>query len=730
MSQPTTASEPSPDGITLPFADNDEEDDEEAVELVNLLTETDISTDNDVYVVSNEMQEVLDFYNSGSLSYILAQGPTSISIEGCLAKCHALGGTLCDGDEIVFNVLEDGSISEPVIKKETGNLTPQEIQSNQGKVDAGKFKELVGLFDLGCFGRMRKSEAHNIVDTRWVITWKWIDGVLSIKCRITMRGFKDRDQSYETFAGTASRAGQRIVNTMVAQDDDMELFSFDVSQAFAKGLTFEEYARLTGQQLRAVQFRVAPSDVPLVRRIKGYEDFDPDKEVLTMLKAIYGLKDAPRAWRKRLHLALVKFGMRSLLAEPEIYVLHEEACSKTTVTYREPSIAERRTKEQAISEEKEHNEPVEALRSIKKNLLLILSTHVDDLKGGAKKELAMKLLKFLEVEFGPCKNEWKDFTHTGIEHERRPKGIFCHQWKYTQALGSLDLSSYAKQDENMYVREDTHSAYSSLLGGAAWLVLTRSDGSIYIQALQRHASKPRLKDCRRLNIVVRFLKRNKLGVWYERINSDWIRILGFTDAAFKAQEGESTGLALRGLAVLIAADPFHGQRPQGKQSATAVNREEIVHLIEWLVRRLRRVVRSTFSAELNALIDTIESLVLLQLTLHQCLCGTDESEHQLLLKMEAGALMPPIDLFVDAKSVTDAVSATDVCTPQEASLKLHLITIRDRLSRGILRSVSWCDTRDMVADALTKGSVERLTIQAAMKGRLTVTHPTLTTWGR
>ena len=49
---------------------------------------------------------------------------------------------------------------------------------------------------------------------------------------------------------------------------------------------------------------------------------------------------------------------------------------------------------------------------------------MDDLKGGAKKELAMKLLKFLGVEFGPCKNEWQTFTHTGIEHERRPNGIF------------------------------------------------------------------------------------------------------------------------------------------------------------------------------------------------------------------------------------------------------------------------------------------------------------------
>ena len=258
-----------------------------------------------------------------------------------------------------------------------------------------------------------------------------------------------------------------------------------------------------------------------------------------MLKAIYGLKDAPRAWRKRLHLALVKFGMCSLLAEPEIYTLHDAVRNKTKVTYfegqpKERTIADRRDKEQAIAEEREYIEPSNALCSTRKKLLLILSTHVDDLKGGAKKELAMKLLKFLEVEFGPCKNEWKEFTQTGIEHERRANGIFCHQWKCTQQLQPLNLSVYAKQDEDMYVEEATHSAYSSLLGGAAWLVLTRSDGAIYIQALQRHASKPRLKDCRRLNIVVRFLKRNKLGVWYEKIPGQFIRILGFTDAAFKA----------------------------------------------------------------------------------------------------------------------------------------------------------------------------------------------------
>ena len=142
------------------------------------------------------------------------------------------------------------------------------------------------------------------------------------------------------------------------------------------------------------------------------------------------------------------------------------------------------------------------------------------------------------------------------------------------------------------------------------------------------------------------------------------------------------------------------------------------------------MVRSTFAAELNALIDTIESLILLQLILHQVYCGTDQTSEELLIKMESGALYPPIDLFVDAKSVTDAIGVAEVCTPQEASLKLHLITIRDRLARGILRSVSWSDTRDMVADALTKGGIDRTMLLQVMQGRLHMKHNVATNWGQ
>ena len=98
-------------------------------------------------------------------------------------------------------------------------------------------------------------------------------------------------------------------------------------------------------------------------------------------------------------------------------------------------------------------------------------------------------------------------------------------------------------------------------------------------------------------------------------------------------------------------------------------------------------MRSTFAAELNALIDTIEALLILQLALHQCYCGTEESAEGLLIKMEQGQLYPPIDVIIYARSVLDAIAAAEVCTPAEASLRIHLITIRDRMSHGLVRSL-------------------------------------------
>ena len=68
-------------------------------------------------------------------------------------------------------------------------------------------------------------------------------------------------------------------------------------------------------------------------------------------------------------------------------------------------------------------------------------------------------------------------------------------------------------------------------------------------------------------------------------------------------------------------------------------------------------MRSTFSAELNALIDALENLLLLQLALHEIFCGVSSDVDDLVQRLEAGRLYPPIECCTDAMSVWQAIVA-------------------------------------------------------------------------
>ena len=529
-------------------------------------------------------------------------------------------------------------------------------------------------------------------------------------------------QDLETYAGTASRAGQRVVNSVAAQHPDWIMFSYDVSKAFAKGMTFEEIARLTGQPLRAVEFDLQPEDVPLIRKIPGFENFDPRTETLAMIKPIYGLKDAPRAWRKKLHIVLSSWGtsgetMRQLHAEAEIYTLHTYSASKTATTLDGRQKMSQLLDLEAAAQQEDGVKQVTMstdkwLSSRKALLHLILTAHVDDLKGAARREVAKSLLDHLEKAFGPCKADYNRFVHTGIEHEKTERGVMCHQNGYIDNMKPLPTAGFSGLDDSTLVDVRTHELYRKLLGESAWTVMTRADMCVYIQALQRRGSAPRAVDCRRINLVCRYLKRHRVGIFYGKVPEPW-RLVGFSDSAFKAQDDEAAGLALRGLAVVLTTDSAtQPTSPSGD-----------VNLLDFLTRRLRRVVRSTFAAELNALLDAIESMIITQLGWHQIVKGTVETIEQLLLRLEAGTLSPPIELVGYARSVFDAIAASDVCDPAEASLKLHLLSVRSRLAQGLVRALWWSDTRDMLADALTKGGIDRTSLLRCMdKGLFKMAH--------
>ena len=308
---------------------------------------------------------------------------------------------------------------------------------------------------------------------------------------------------------------------------------------------------------------------------------------------------------------------------------------------------------------------------------------------------------------GQCEADCNSFQHAGIQHESFSGVVFVHQCVFLGCFAPMYTSSFAGKEEEAECDTHLHDAYRSSLGAVAWVVLTRAELAVYVQALQRRAHAPRIKDCKRLSIVIRHMKRHKRGLKSVTLKHP-LKLVAFTDVPCKAQPGEPTGLALRGLAATFREDGGGGAKPHGDNGE--------VDFVDFIARRQRRIVRSTFSAEFNGFVNSVEQMLPLQCTWHHVYSGTAQRPERIADLFEGGLLYPPLDQCVDARAVYDAISATDACEFAGSSLKVHLISVGDRMPHGLIRNLFRVDARDMPADGPTKGGIGRLLLHNVSNG--------------
>jgi hypothetical protein len=557
-------------------------------------------------------------------------------------------------DEVIVCYLARGpkgskSAQKFMVEKSFDTLTAADIKEHWKLVEASIRKEVQSFWDLKTFKVSSRASVSNICSSRWIHKWKLIDGQRCVKSRLTIRGYEDMTVSSVNFAGTASRWGQRIINSICVQRK-WPLFITDISSAFLQGLTFKQISELEGTELRKVAFTPPTGSERFFSEVKGMEAYNWLLEVLEMLKPVYGLKDAPRAWRIKLDQSLRAAGGIPLHTDAALYAWFDNGV-----------------------------------------LVMIVSAHVDDLKGCGREDVVTFVLQKLTAEFGVLKTSWNTFEHCGLKYERdmASNTLSIHQNHYAAQLKLFDPVVLAMPSQTP-LPTLAAAQFLSLLGAVAWLIQARIEVAIYFCALQRSAKAPRVEHAQRLNKVTKWVKRRASKLFYRYLQTP-CRVMVISDSAFRKEC--LLGLAMRG--ALIGIGESNDDHPGGN-----------FHLVEYFARKQRRVTRSTYSAELHGLNDSYEMGKVICLTLSECIQHHPQARTLIALE-EAGGLPIPLECCIDAKSVFDSLAAKEVRPPSEVSLIMVLHQMKEGLLSWTLSRLWWCDTHDMAADGLNKGSCSR-----------------------
>jgi hypothetical protein len=160
--------------------------------------------------------------------------------------------------------------------------------------------EYESLIKKGTFEFADVPDERRPIGCKWVLTLKRdADGkVTQFKARLVAQGFSQRAglDYNETFASVVKFASIRMLCALSAQYG-LSLFHADVKTAYLNG-DLEEQIFMTQPSL-----------------------FDDGSgRCLELLKAIYGLKQAGRAWYKKLWSALEKLGFQRATGDNSLFV--------------------------------------------------------------------------------------------------------------------------------------------------------------------------------------------------------------------------------------------------------------------------------------------------------------------------------------------------------------------------------------------------------------------------
>ncbi|GJZ42236.1 putative ribonuclease H-like domain-containing protein [Tanacetum coccineum] len=306
------------------------------------------------------------------------------------------------------------------------------------------------------------------IGTKWVFKNKRDERsiVVKNKARLVAQGFRQEEgiDYDEVFAPVARIEAIRLFLAF-ASYMGFTVYQMDVKSAFLYGTIEEEV---------------------YVHQPPGFVDPAHPNKVYKVIKALYGLHQAPRAWYETLSSFLMENGFRRGTIDKTLF--------------------------------------------IKKNKsdIMLVQVYVDDIIFGSTK-------KSMCTEFEDCMHKRFQMSSMGeltfflgLQVKQQPDGIFISQDKYVADIlkkfdfWSIRTATTPIESNKPLVKDedgedvDVH-VYRSMIGSLMYLTASRPDIMFAVCACARFQVTPKASHLNAVKRIFRYLKHQpKLGLWYPR----------------------------------------------------------------------------------------------------------------------------------------------------------------------------------------------------------------------
>ena len=172
-----------------------------------------------------------------------------------------------------------------------------------------KKKELESFFEnqVWLFDDAANAPADRVLKARFILTWKkHQDGTPRAKARLVVQGFRDPDAhlgNLSTTSPTLTRLSRNYIMS-VATMQGMTIFTSDISTAFLQGKSFKPESN------RTIWVKIPRDEEELLGLAPGHG------KLMKLIKPMYGLCDAPRAWYEEATTRIHNMGKGSIVQHP------------------------------------------------------------------------------------------------------------------------------------------------------------------------------------------------------------------------------------------------------------------------------------------------------------------------------------------------------------------------------------------------------------------------------